>query len=32
MRNAFTKEEIDCIIFAHKISYIVNGDKLGTLY
>ena len=24
----FTKEEIESIIFAHKIPYIVNGDTL----
>jgi hypothetical protein len=28
MRNDFTKEEIEGIIFAHKIPYIVNGDIL----
>lgn len=28
MRNDFTKEEIESIIFAHKIPYIVNGDTL----
>jgi hypothetical protein len=28
MRNDFTKEEIYGIIFAHKITYIVNSDTL----
>lgn len=28
MQNEFTKEEIEGIIFAHKIPYIVNGDIL----